>query len=71
MGPSKKGGALFLVSERVNSVFGESRCVLGEEACQLLEIDPEFPVTFAYGANNVRFTFDVQKIRPVVTGHSK
>ena len=50
-------------------MFGEARCVSGYQICQLLEIDPEFPVTFAYGANDVHYTFKVLKIAPVVTGH--
>ena len=68
MGRSKKGFPLFLVSSEVSSVFGESKCVSGDDSCQLLEVAPEFPITFVYGANDVRYTFNVLKIELVVTG---
>jgi hypothetical protein len=70
MGRSKKGLPLFLVSSKVKSVFGESKCVSGDDSCQLLEVAPKFPITFVYGPNDVRYTFNVSKIELVVTGHS-
>jgi hypothetical protein len=70
MGPSKKGNALLLVSGKVKSVFGEVVCVSGDDACQLIEVSTEFPVTFVYGANEVHYTFHVLKMEPVVTGHT-
>jgi hypothetical protein len=70
MGPSKAGEALFLVSAEVKSVFGEAKCVSGDSACQLLEVDPEFPVTFIYGAGETRYTFHVLKMRVVPVGHT-
>jgi hypothetical protein len=54
----------------VKSVFGEAKCVSGDSACQLIEIDPEFPVTFVYGAGETRYTFHVLKMQPVPVGHS-
>lgn len=67
MGPSRKQGrALLLVSTKVKSVFGDVACATGEEVCQLLEVEPGFPVTFVYGGNEVRYTFKVLKIEPVV-----
>ncbi|HEY5977208.1 MAG TPA: hypothetical protein VIT85_05080 [Solirubrobacterales bacterium] len=69
MGPSKKGFPLFLVSSKVKSVFGESKCVSGDDSCQLLEVPLKFPITFVYGPNDVRYTFNVSKIELVVTGH--
>lgn len=71
MGPSKQGRPLFLVSDKVNSVFGETKCVSGDDSCQLIEIDPEFPVLFVYGENEVRYKFQVLKMELVVTGHKK
>lgn len=70
MGRSKHGLPLFLVSSKVTSVFGESKCVSGDDSCQLLEVEPKFPITFVYGANEVRYTFNVLKMELVVTGHS-
>jgi hypothetical protein len=70
MGRSQHGFPLFLVSSKVKSVFGESKCVSGDDSCQLIEVEPKFPITFVYGANEVRYTFNVLKIELVVTGHS-
>jgi hypothetical protein len=76
MGPSKhskKGETpkvLLLVSSKVKSVFGEMKCVSGDDACQLIEVEPGFPVTFVYGENEVHYTINVLKVEPVVIGHS-
>lgn len=70
MGRSRRGLPLFLVSDQVRSVFGESQCVSGAEVCQLLEVPPKFPITFSYGANLVRYTFNVEKMELVVTGRA-
>jgi hypothetical protein len=76
MGPGRKGDkatgkALLLVSDKVQSVFGETKCVSGsDDVCQLIEVEPGFPVTFVYGANEVRYTFNVLKLGLVVTGRS-
>ncbi len=65
MGMSRKGNALLLVSTDVKSVFGETKCVTGDDACQLIEAEPGFPVTFVYGYNEVHYTFNILKIEPV------
>jgi hypothetical protein len=65
MGVSKKGKPLFLVSAEVESVFGETHCVSGDEICQLIEAEPGFPVVFVYGANEVHYTINVLKVEPV------
>lgn len=70
MGSSKKGKALLLVSTDVKSVFGEAKCLSGDEVCQLLEVEPDFPVVFVYGANEVRYAVNVLKIYPVVTSRT-
>jgi len=70
MGASKKGKALLLVSTEVKSVFGEAKCISGEEVCQLLEAEPGFPVVFVYGANEVRYAINVIKIFPVATSQN-
>ncbi|MGN6200942.1 MAG: hypothetical protein ACTHNY_00860 [Solirubrobacterales bacterium] len=61
---------LLLVSEEVESVFGETDCLAGNGRCQLIEVEPKMPVTFVYGENKVRYKIVVQKIYPVPTGHS-
>jgi hypothetical protein len=61
---------LFLVSEEVESVFGETDCLAGAGRCQLLEVEPKMPVTFVYGEGKARYKFVVQKIEAVPTGKS-
>lgn len=65
MGISKKGKPLLLVSADVESVFGETRCVTGDQVCQLIEAEPGFPVVFVYGANEVHYTINVLKVEAV------
>lgn len=69
MGRSVRGNALLLVSDQVKSVFGESRCVSGAEFCQLIEVEPKFPITFVW-ANDDRYKFTIEDIELVVTGHA-
>lgn len=66
----KRARVLLLVSTDVKSVFGETKCISGEEQCQLIEVEPGFPVTFVYGPNEVHYTVNVLKVEPVVTGHA-
>ncbi len=61
---------LFLVSEDVESVFGETDCLAGSGRCQLIEVEPQMPVTFLYGENHVRYKLNVLKVEAVPTGHS-
>jgi hypothetical protein len=61
---------LFLVSEEVESVFGETDCLAGSGRCQLLEVEPNMPVTFVYGESKARYKLVVQKIEAVPTGKS-
>jgi hypothetical protein len=70
MGSSKKGKALLMVSSEVKSTFGDAKCISGDDICQLLEAEPGFPTTFVYGYNETRYTINVLKIFPVVTGRS-
>jgi hypothetical protein len=63
MGPSKKDlkKAVLLVSNKVTSVFGETKCANSEDQCQLVEVEPGFPVTLVYGANEVHYVVNVLK----------
>jgi hypothetical protein len=61
---------LLLVSEEVESVFGETDCLSGSGRCQLIEVEPKMPVTFVYGENKVRYKLVVKKIEAVPAGHS-
>jgi hypothetical protein len=62
--------ALLLVSDDVASVEGEATCTSVTKGCKLLEVSPESPLTFIYGANETRYTIKILKIALVVTGHS-
>jgi hypothetical protein len=62
---------LFLVSTAVTAEFGEWKCLSGVETCQLLEVEPGFPETFAYGQNGARYKINVLKVERVVTGHER
>jgi hypothetical protein len=68
MSVSKKGKPLLLVSDAVSSVFGEAHCVEGEGVCQLLEVEPGFPVSLVYGPNEVHYTINVLKVKLVIVG---
>jgi hypothetical protein len=73
MGASRKkpGRAVLLVSSNVKSVFGETSCAnKAEDFCQLIEVEPGFPVTLVYGFNEVRYTINVLKLELVSLGHS-
>jgi hypothetical protein len=61
-----KGHPLLLVSDKAASVFGEAHCLSGEEVCQLLEVEPGFPVSIAYGPNEAHYTINVLKLEVVV-----
>jgi hypothetical protein len=69
MNLSKQGRPLFLVSSKVKSVFGEVKCVSGDDSCQLIEVEPTFPVVFVYGEGEVHYTINVLKKELVITGH--
>jgi hypothetical protein len=62
----KTSQPLFLVSEDVESTFGDVKCLAGTGRCQLLELEPGLPVTFVSGEGRVRYKFNVLKVEPVV-----
>ncbi|HWI97111.1 MAG TPA: hypothetical protein VNS60_13690 [Solirubrobacterales bacterium] len=66
---SKTEAAMLLISDAVTAVFGEAKCLSGESACQLIEVEPGMPMTFVYGADSVRYKITVLKLEPVVAGH--
>ena len=72
MGASRKspGKALLLVSNQVSSVFGETSCANKQDLCQLIEVEPGFPVTLVYGANEVHYVVNVLKLELAPLGHS-
>ena len=58
--------ALLLLSPNVTS-FGEARCALGGQRCQLLALEPGKPETFAYGSQDHTFKIEVLKVHFVVS----
>jgi hypothetical protein len=71
IGPSKKDlkKAVLLVSNKVTAVFGESKCANSEDQCQLVEVEPGFPVTLVYGPNEVHYVVNVLKQELVAIHH--
>lgn len=70
MGVSSDGEkALLLVSSDVNSVFGDGRCVIGSETCQLLALKPGLPETFIYGGRNRAYRIEILGIHKVIRDH--
>ncbi len=59
--------ALMLVSDKVTGLFGDAVCVQGSEKCQLLALEPGFPVTVVYGADSRTYRVELRKIRLVTT----
>ncbi len=80
LGPGRKQGdkatgrILLAVSADVTSISGEHRCVSSSASaggvCQLLEVKPGFPLTFAYGEGGAHFTIKVLSVELVVVGHT-
>ncbi|HVW48432.1 MAG TPA: hypothetical protein VHA76_15355 [Solirubrobacterales bacterium] len=63
MGVSKDGKkALLLVSSDVESIFGEARCIVGSQSCQLLALEPQLPETFVYGPRERTYRIELLKI---------
>lgn len=58
----------FIVSDAVTGVFGDGRCLSGVGACQVIELEPGIPETFAVG-DGPRYKFNVLDVEPVVAGH--
>lgn len=64
----KTRNPLFLISDDVDAIFGEGKCISGSESCQLLEVELGLPTTFVYGPTGTRFKINVLKVEPVLKG---
>lgn len=63
MGSTRDGKkALMLVSSDVKAIFGDARCVIGSQTCQLLAMEPELPETFVYGNGGKTYTIELREI---------
>jgi hypothetical protein len=54
--------ALFVVSSDVVSLFGEGKCVIGSQTCQMLALEPGLPETFVYGPQERTYRIELLKI---------
>jgi hypothetical protein len=63
--------AVMLVSSNVSAVFGDARCLIGGDTCQLLELEPGLPETFVYGTNGRTIRIELLKIHRVITDHPR
>jgi hypothetical protein len=68
MGSTKDGRkALMMVSSNVEAIFGDGKCVLGSDSCQLLMMEPGVPQTFVYGGEGRTFKIELLKVHLVAT----
>jgi len=61
----------FLISDAVTAIFGEGRCILGTETCQLLEVEPGMPETFVFGPESTRYKLVALNPRRVPISHEQ
>jgi hypothetical protein len=63
MGSTKDGKkAVMTVSSDVQAIFGDGKCLLGSQTCQLLAMEPNLPETFVYGAEAHTYKIELLKI---------
>ncbi|HEV7563038.1 MAG TPA: hypothetical protein VGO24_06005 [Solirubrobacterales bacterium] len=66
MGSTKDGKkALLLISSNVQAIFGDAKCVLGSETCELLALEPGLPETIVYGGAGKTYKIELLKIHLV------
>jgi hypothetical protein len=59
--------ALLVVSSDVRSIFGEAKCLVGSQSCQLLALEKGMPETFVYGPRERTYRIELLKIRQTLT----
>jgi hypothetical protein len=59
--------AVMLVSSDVTALFGDAKCVVGSESCQLLALEEGVPETVVYGPGEKTFRIELRKIELVNT----
>lgn len=68
MGATKDGKkALMMVSSNVEAIFGDAKCALGSDSCQLLVMEPGIPEIFVYGGEGRTFKIELLKTSLVKT----
>lgn len=58
---------LMLVNENVRGLFGDGVCVVGNDTCQLLALEPGIPETVVYGADERVYRIEILKLHFVTT----
>jgi hypothetical protein len=62
-GLNEKGNkAVFRISSSVSAVFGDANCLEGTDRCELIEVEPGFPVVFVYGESERLYRLTVVDI---------
>lgn len=57
--------AVMTVSSDVQAIFGDAKCILGSETCQLLALETGLPETFVYGGAGKTYKIELLKIHLV------
>jgi hypothetical protein len=70
IGPSRDGKkAMMVVSSDVSALFGDSKCVVGSQSCQLLALEPGLPETVVYGPKARTYKIELIKVKLVFSDH--
>jgi len=68
MGATRDGKkAVMTVSSDVQAIFGDAKCALGSERCELLVMEEGLPETFVYGGAGRTYKIELLKIHLVET----
>lgn len=68
MGSTRDGKkALMVVSSNVDAIFGDAKCVLGSQTCEMIAMEPNLPETFVYGGAGRTYKIELLKIHLVET----
>lgn len=68
VGPTKdEKKAVMIVSSDVRAIFGDNRCILGSETCEMLVLEPGLPATIVYGGAEKTYTIELLKIELIKT----
>lgn len=66
MGSTRDGKkALMVISSNVKAIFGDAKCVLGSETCEMLALEPGLPETVVYGNAGKTYKIELVKIHLV------
>ncbi len=70
IGQSRDGKkAMMLVSNEVTALFGDSKCVVGSQACQLLALEPGLPETVVFGPQARTYRIELLKMQLEYSDH--